>query len=54
MTDTNPVPCRGDIRPARKYPEGTPLSEIHEFEVWDGTEWVSSSDCNKPYKIQIP
>lgn len=38
---SNDPPYRGDIRPTRDYPAGTKLSQITEFEVWDGESWVS-------------
>lgn len=36
----NSPPFKGDIRPTRDYPAGTPWTEITEFEVWDGSAWV--------------
>lgn len=37
----NDRPFVGDIKINRdKYPVGTPLDEIIEFEIWDGEKWV--------------
>lgn len=35
----------GDIRPKREYPPNTPLSEITDFEIWDGQRWVDAKDA---------
>lgn len=36
-------PYVGDVHLLKDYPADTPLTEITEFEVWNGQEWVHSS-----------
>lgn len=38
-------PLLGDIRTLIDYPQGTPLPEITEFEIWDGAAWIDSKDA---------
>lgn len=41
MADT---PILGDVRVNRdRHPVGTPASEIFEFEIWDGQQWLPAA-----------
>ena len=46
-------PFLGDIRLVNPEDRGKPWREITDFEVWDGTRWVHSSEANKPMNVQV-
>ena len=50
MTRT-PNPLLGDIHLLRDYPPDTPLNEIIDFEVWDGSQWIHAQD-QTTYPVQ--
>jgi hypothetical protein len=48
-------PFIGDIKINRdKYPVGTPLDEIVDFDVWDGRKWVPASEANELTCVLTP
>ena len=46
------TPYIGDIHLLKDYPEGTPLAQVTEFEIWDGKEWIHAAEAEgKVYPI---
>ena len=41
------MPILGDIRINEiTHPPGTPLDEIYDFEIWDGSNWLPACTAN--------
>ena len=46
-------PYLGDIHLCDRSDIGKRISEIADFEVWDGQRWVHGRDMDKPVNIQM-